>query len=94
MTLFLDVSVGRPDHIVFPTDLAPREAELSEQNRPQDVGDKDQNNAGHDLSLAGSVERHIRFVFSQTNQNQRRAAKLLGISRTTLARHLRAMNRG
>ena len=42
-----------------------------------------------DLSLAGAVKRHVQFVYNQTNRNQRRASKLLGISRATLARHLR-----
>jgi transcriptional regulator with AAA-type ATPase domain len=32
------------------------------------------------------LENH---VYEQANQNQRRTAKLLGISRSTLARHLR-----
>jgi DNA-binding protein Fis len=35
------------------------------------------------------VRRHVNFVYEQTNRNQRRTAKLLGISRATLARHLR-----
>ena len=34
---------------------------------------------GGDLSLASAVKRHVRFVYKQANQNQRRAAKLLGI---------------
>jgi DNA-binding NtrC family response regulator len=42
-----------------------------------------------DLSLAAAVQRHIRFVYNQTNRNQRRTAKLLGISRATLSRHLK-----
>jgi DNA-binding NtrC family response regulator len=40
---------------------------------------------------AHSARRHVRFVYDQANQNQRRAAKLLGISRSTLARYLRDM---
>jgi len=35
------------------------------------------------------MKRHVRFVYEQANQNQRRTAKLLGISRSTLARYLR-----
>jgi len=44
---------------------------------------------GIDLSLASAVKRHVRFVYEQASRNQRRAAKLLDISRATLARHLR-----
>ena len=42
-----------------------------------------------DLSLDSAMKRHIKFVYEQAKQNQRRAAKLLGISRSTLARYLR-----
>lgn len=44
-----------------------------------------------DLSLASAVKRHVRVDYEQANQNQRRAAKLLGISRSTLARHRRGL---
>jgi len=47
---------------------------------------------GGDLSLASAVKRHVRFVYKQANQNQRRASKLLGISRATLSRHLRELD--
>jgi DNA-binding protein Fis len=43
-----------------------------------------------DLSLAAAVARHVKFVYNQAGRNQRRTARLLGISRATLARHLRA----
>ena len=42
-----------------------------------------------DLSLANAVASHVRFVYEQAGRNQRRTARLLGISRATLARHLR-----
>src|SRR5207248_1395954 len=44
-----------------------------------------------DLSLASAVKRRVRVVYEQANQTQRRAAKLLAISRSTLARHLRGV---
>ncbi len=93
MTLFCDDSVVRPEHVVFPPDLAPHEPDLTPQKVDQSALGSAQEPAGHDLSLSGAVERHIRFVYRQANQNQRRTAKLLGISRATLARHLRAMDR-
>jgi predicted XRE-type DNA-binding protein len=41
-----------------------------------------------DLSLDSALKRHVRFVYEQANRSQRQAAKLLGISRSTLARYL------
>jgi transcriptional regulator with PAS, ATPase and Fis domain len=90
MTLFCDGSVILPQHVVFPPDLEtdsgstppPPMAAASSNNHHDD-------HAGVDLSLSGAVKRHVRFVYEQSNRNQRRTAKLLGISRATLARHLR-----
>src|SRR5207302_625668 len=47
--------------------------------------------ANSDLSLASAVARHVSLVYEQTSRNQRQAARLLGISRATLARHLRKL---
>jgi transcriptional regulator with PAS, ATPase and Fis domain len=98
MILFCDEEVIRPEHVVFPPDLATREPEgvgARHVSEARQNSQAHQNYAGGpDLSLAGAVARHVRFVYDQTNQNQRRTAKLLGISRATLSRHLRAMNRG
>jgi DNA-binding NtrC family response regulator len=88
MTLFCDGNVILPEHVVFPPDLDgdhPVEHKetvpvASNNHRPHDDAD---------LSLAGAVQRHVQFVYHQTKQNQRQTAKLLGISRATLARHLR-----
>jgi DNA-binding protein Fis len=38
------------------------------------------------------VKRHVRFVYKEANQNQRKTAKILGISRATLSRHLRGVD--
>src|ERR1700704_101983 len=91
MTLFCEGGVILPEHVVFPPDLdATRPPPAQQQSAPSAPSN---NNSGGqdavDLSLAGAVQRHIRYVYDQTNQNQRRTAKLLGISRATLARHLR-----
>ena len=91
MTLFCDGPVILPEHVVFPPDLgADRDApgaEKTEGTLPNNQQSRDR----IDLSLASAVKRHVRFVYEQTNRNQRRTAKLLGISRATLARHLRGM---
>jgi transcriptional regulator with PAS, ATPase and Fis domain len=92
MTLFCDGPVILPQHVVFPPDL--ESVELSSGTAQTSVAARLNNRdepAGIDLSLAGAVQRHVRFVYEQSNRNQRRAAKLLGISRATLARHLRNM---
>jgi len=92
MTLFCDGSVIMPEHVIFPPDLEPRHH--TEPGNAQSVSVLPGNNKepqARDLSLESAVKRHVRFVYDQANQNQRRAAKLLGISRSTLARHLREL---
>src|SRR2546427_7735355 len=92
MTLFCNGSVILPEHVVFPPDLEP-ERVTSETGKPVSslASNNNERNPGIDLLLASAVRRHVQFVFEQANQNQRRAAKLLGISRSTLARHLRGV---
>jgi transcriptional regulator with PAS, ATPase and Fis domain len=92
MTLFCDGSVIMPEHVAFPPDLEPdqRTSEFA-KSFPTVVSNNQENDAGSDLSMESAMKRHIRFVYQQANQNQRRTAKLLGISRSTLARYLRGM---
>ncbi|PYI75651.1 MAG: hypothetical protein DMF04_09825 [Verrucomicrobia bacterium] len=87
MTLFCEGNVIMPEHVHFPPDLEPLETPTnsSEKNPGRTHYEVD----GNDLSLASAVKRHVRFVYKEANQNQRRTAKLLGISRATLSRHLR-----
>ena len=47
--------------------------------------------AADDFSLATALARHVASVYAQTGRNQRQTARRLGISRATLARHLRKM---
>jgi len=93
MTLFCNGPVILPEHVVFPPDLPARE-EMPFDNDKLALPFISRNNetgaANSDLSLATALKQHVRFVYEQANHNQRRAAKLLGISRSTLARHLRA----
>jgi transcriptional regulator with PAS, ATPase and Fis domain len=87
MTLFCDGRVILPEHVVFPPDLKPNapvtpaSASSSQSNGSEE--------SIRNLSLAGAVARHVKFVYDQAGNNQRRTARLLGISRATLARHLR-----
>ena len=87
MTLVCDGDVIMPEHVHFPPDLEPLEpsANSFDKNSARPRHDYD----GGDLSLASAVKRHVRFVYKEANQNQRKTAKILGISRATLSRHLR-----
>jgi len=89
MTLFCDGPVILSHHVVFPPDLESGPARLETVKATS----RDNNSTDHpkevDLSLASAVSRHVQFVYEQNSRNQRRTAKLLGISRATLARHLR-----
>lgn len=89
MVLFCDGPVIFPEHVTFPPDLEPSHSNLDRENRPSVPKDARQDHDNIDLSLASAVRRHVNFVYHQANRNQRRTAKLLGISRATLARHLR-----
>ena len=91
MTLFCDGPVVLPEHVIFPPDLKPHEADGVREKPFFSAAETYQMPAGRDVSLSGAVARHINFVFEQTGRNQRRTARLLGISRATLVRHLRNM---
>ena len=90
MTLFCNSSVILPEHVVFPSDLKPDRAP-SETDKPAPLLGRNHQDAdiGTNLSLEQAMQRHVRLVYDQANQNQRRAARLLGISRSTLSRYLR-----
>jgi len=90
MTLFCDGPVVLPHHVVFPPDLeSDRPSSESQRLGPALSNNNNERQNSVDLSLASAVQRHVHFVYEQTSRNQRRTAKLLGISRATLARHLR-----
>ena len=88
MTLFCEGRVILPEHVVFPPDLKSRPPPVTLE-RDAEVSPNGEANM-RDLSLAAAVARHVKFVYDQAGRNQRRTARLLGISRATLARHLRA----
>ena len=91
MTLFCEGSVILPEHVVFPPDLESTELPARDQAPPAPVAKSSNHHrpsSDVDLTLSSAVKRHVRFVYEQTEGNQRKTAKLLGISRATLARHL------
>jgi transcriptional regulator with PAS, ATPase and Fis domain len=90
MALFCNDSVILPEHVVFPSDLKPdRAPSVTESPGPLSAGNHQEPDAVVDLSLEHAMQKHVRFVYEQANRNQRRAARLLGISRSTLVRYLR-----
>jgi transcriptional regulator with PAS, ATPase and Fis domain len=93
MTLFCNGSVILPEHVVFPPDLDSDRTFTLERSKSDSAFtiDNKEHHSGSDLSLDGAMKRHVQFVYEQANRNQRRAAKLLGVSRSTLARYLREM---
>jgi len=86
MTLFCEGNVILPDHIIFPEDLS---ADSTDLPASPPLPAEPQPPAADDLTLSTATLRHVRFVHQQAQGNQRRTAKLLGISRATLARHLK-----
>jgi transcriptional regulator with PAS, ATPase and Fis domain len=90
MTLFCNDSVILPEHVEFPSDLEPDRAPPgTEKAAPHPAGDDHEADTVVDLSLDRAIQKHVRIVYDQANRNQRRAARLLGISRSTLSRYLR-----
>ncbi len=91
MTLFCEGRVILPEHVVFPPDLKSVVSTPSEAT-PGSASANGERDNPQDLSLATAVARHVRSVYEQAGRNQRRTARLLHISRATLARHLRNMD--
>jgi transcriptional regulator with PAS, ATPase and Fis domain len=94
MALFCNGSVVLPEHVVFPSDLKPdRAPSETDKPAPGAAGNNQKPDAVMDLSLESAIQKHVRFVYDQANRNQRRAARLLGISRSTLSRYLRGVSK-
>ena len=91
MTLFCDGGVILPEHVVFSPDLQTSSADgIATSSSPSPDRAKAAT-PNEDLSLAGAVGRHVARVYEQSGRNQRRSARLLRISRATLARHLQKL---
>jgi len=88
VVLFCDGAVVQPEHVVFDHGLESEVPHALPSTPVQAAREQDD----HDARLASAVEKHIRHIYDLTGHNQRRAAKLLGISRARLARHLKSMD--
>ncbi len=89
MTLFCDGKVILPEHVIFSPDLAFSGSNKTPKSDPEPVDRRTHD----DLSLSHALARHVEFVYEAANRNQRQTARLLGISRSTLTRHLRGLAR-
>ena len=90
MTLYCEGEVILPQHVIFSPDL-PFAKDQQQATAADSKAEILPSNGTNDLTLSAAIHRHARFVYDRSNQNQRVAAKLLGISRSTLARYLREM---
>ena len=95
VVLFCNQKEVQPEHIVFQPDLSTMDAG-GDKTAQNDGADKFPSpfpalSNGEDFSLNSALHRHIRAVYHQIGGNQRQAARLLGISRARLVRHLRRM---
>jgi transcriptional regulator with PAS, ATPase and Fis domain len=90
MVLFCDGEVILPENVSFSPDLPFSTDALKPALSSAEAHiEKPPVNDALDLTLSAALQRHARFVYERSNYNQRLAAKLLGISRSTLARYLR-----
>jgi DNA-binding NtrC family response regulator len=96
VVLFCNDEEVQPEHVLFQPDVSTVEAD-GEKNAtgggsPKTTSPFNALSNGDDFSLSSAVLRHIRAVYQQSGGNQRQTARLLGISRARLARHLRLMH--
>ena len=95
VVLFCNDEEVQPEHVVFQPDVSTVEM-ASDKNAASDSSSNGvlpfpDNSNGDDFSLSSAMRRHIRTIYQQSGGNQRQAARLLGISRARLVRHLRRM---
>jgi len=81
-----------PEHVVLQADLFPVGTSPSPV-QPLAIAEKANGYAriGNDLTLTSALQSHIKLVYDQAHGNQRETARLLGISRARLARHLKVI---
>src|ERR1044071_894255 len=95
VVLFCHTKEVQPEHVVFQPALCAAEDGTEKALENSAITAASQRIPagmnGDDLSLGNAMQRHVRAVLLQTGHNKRKAARLLGISRARLVRHLRAM---
>jgi DNA-binding NtrC family response regulator len=88
VTLFCEGHIVQPEHVVFQPDLMPC-AQPGRGETPPAVSENKPAANGGPLTLDQVVREHARSVYETTGRNQRKTARVLGISRGKLARLLR-----
>ena len=89
VALFCEGKTVLPDHVVFDTEPVSTVVPAIIPTPPAGTNGEVRKEDGPSLSAA--THRHILAVYEQANCNQRRTARLLGISRAKLRRHLAGM---
>ena len=86
VVLFCEGAVVLPEHVVF-------EENFDDGMKPviRTPGAQTDAEGAGDVLLSTAIDRHIQAVYEQSGRNQRRAARVLGISRARLTRHLKTM---
>jgi transcriptional regulator with PAS, ATPase and Fis domain len=105
IVLFCEGEEVLPAHVVFQPNLysaemqgdgtAPAVSDTATPapiSNPNGEGKAATPRRGSDLSLHAALRRHLMAVYEQTGRNQRQTARVLEISRSRLARHLRSMD--
>jgi transcriptional regulator with PAS, ATPase and Fis domain len=85
-----------PEHVLFQPGMyqpSPGHLQVAEAAAPawMSAATAISNGVDKDVSLQAAIRRHIVQVFETSGRNQRKTARMLGISRSRLARHLRGM---
>jgi len=78
-----------PEHVAFDPESYSNDDTTAARVTSADIPAPAQD---RDLSLSHAIRKHIVYVLSQCDGSQRQAARMLGISRSRLARHLKAGN--
>ncbi len=86
VVLFCEGAVVLPEHVVFEESFDDAVHPVTASPLARAVPD-----VAGDVRLSSAIDHHIRTVYEQTGRNQRRAARVLGISRARLTRHLKSM---
>lgn len=88
VVLFCDGKTVLPEHVIFEADPIEAVPASSPARTTVPVAEVNGKAVADDFTLGTVTRRHILAVYEQANRNQRRAARLLGISRAKLRRHL------
>jgi transcriptional regulator with PAS, ATPase and Fis domain len=93
VVLFCQGSEVLPEHVIFQPGVYAGDTGPKTIPVPPALPNPIANGHPKDPSLSSAVQRHVLAVYEQSGRNQRQTARLLGISRSKLARHLRSLKK-